>query len=144
MDQPSYYGFPVYGDNFSVKAAEDVGGEPTTANTRSYDPNIQALDRLTKFLSVTIPDMVKNSDPPKVKTCLYTLTRDRDFVLDTLPNHKGVQVALGSAHAFKFASWFGRSLAERALTGNTRSNISPFRLNRPAITDPQFECNYLV
>jgi sarcosine oxidase len=79
-----------------------------------------------------------------VKTCLYTLTRDRDFVLDTVPGHPGVQVALGSAHGFKYASWFGRALAERAVLGSTRSDIKAFRLNRPAITDPNFKGNYIV
>eukprot|EP01037_Dinobryon_pediforme_P017251 gene17251-17441_t len=77
MDNPSYYGFPVYGDLHAVKAAEDV--------------------------------------------------------------------ALGAAHGFKFASWFGRCLAERAIfDGKTDSDIYPFRLDRPAITDPNFVGNYIV
>jgi len=111
MDDPSYYGFPVYGDTAAVKAAEDVGGDPTSAATRNFETNTRSLDRLTKFLSDTIPGMVEGcsgsgsggssnrssssssgSGAPRVKTCLYTLTRDRDFVLDTVPNHPGVQV----------------------------------------------------
>ncbi len=142
MDDPSYYGFPVYGDMGAVKAAEDVGGETTTARTRNYEPDQKALARLTKFLAATLPNMV-DGQAPRVKTCLYTLTRDRDFVLDTVPGHPGVQVGLGSAHGFKFASWFGRALAERALTGETRSNIEPFRIDRPAITDSGYVANYM-
>jgi sarcosine oxidase len=79
-----------------------------------------------------------------VTTCLYTLTPDRDFVLDTVPGHPGLQVALGSAHGFKFASWFGRALAERAVLGATRSDIEAFRLDRPALTDPTFVANYMT
>lgn len=146
MDNPSYYGFPVYGDLQSVKAAEDVGGEPTTARERSYETNQASLGRLTDFIRTTIPGMLSPASlpPPRVKTCLYTLTKDRDFVLDSVPGHPGIQVALGAAHGFKFASWFGRCLAERSLLGETSSYIHPFRLDRPAITDPNFVGNYIV
>ena len=50
-----------------------------------------------------------------VKTCLYTLPPDRDFVIDTLPEHPNVSVAIGAGHAFKFASVIGRILSELAL-----------------------------
>lgn len=143
MDDPCFYGFPVYGDPGAVKAAEDVGGRPTTAATRTFDTDNEALARLTRFLSSVIPDQV-GASPPRVKTCLYTMTPDRDFVLDTVPGHPGIQVALGSAHGFKFASWFGRTLAERALHGSTPSNITPFRLDRPALTDPGYVPHYMV
>ena len=142
MDNPSFYGFPVYGDMGAIKAAEDVGGQPTTARTRSFETDDAALQRLTNFLGQTLPAMV-GTTAPRVKTCLYTLTRDRDFVLDTVPGHPGLQVGLGSAHGFKFASWFGRALAERGLFGSTRSNIEPFRFDRPAVTDSSYVANYM-
>ena len=50
--------------------------------------------------------------PIYTKTCLYTLTPDRDFVVDRLPEAPGVIVALGAAHGFKFASVLGRIMAE--------------------------------
>lgn len=142
MDDPSYYGFPIYGDIRAVKAAEDVGGQSTTPRSRSFDTDEGALDRLTSFIAKSIPEMLGDIKP-RVKTCLYTLTRDRDFVLDTVPGHPGIQVGLGSAHGFKFASWFGRALAERALFGSTRSNIEPFRFDRPAVTDSSYVANYM-
>ena len=141
FDESIYYGFPVYGDTTAVKAAEDVGGLPTTAETRSFDPDPAAQARLTAFLEGVLPTMV-GSSPPRVKTCLYAMTPDRDFVLDTVPGHPGLQVALGSAHGFKFASWFGRTLAERAVLGTTAELIEPFRLGRPGISDPDFVANY--
>ena len=144
MDDPSFYGFPVYGDLGAVKAAEDVGGTPTTADTRSFEPDAAALARLTAFLDSTIPGMTRPGGAPRVKTCLYTLTPDRDFLLDTVPGHPGVQAALGSAHGFKFASWFGRALAERAILGETRSDVHPFRFDRPALTDPSFVPHYMT
>ena len=42
------------------------------------------------------------------RTCLYTLTPDRDFVIDRLPEMPGVSIGLGAAHGFKFASVIGR------------------------------------
>ena len=49
------------------------------------------------------------------KTCLYTLTPDRDFVLGAVPGHAAVVVGLGAAHGFKFAPTFGRLLADLAV-----------------------------
>jgi sarcosine oxidase len=143
MDDPSYYGFPVYGDRGAVKAAEDVGGRSTTAAERSFDTDVHALARLTSFLQRTLPEMVGRS-PPRVKTCLYTLTPDRDFVLDEVPGHPGVQVALGAAHGYKFASWFGRTLAERAVHGTTAADLTAFRMDRPALLDADPPVRYLV
>ena len=57
-----------------------------------------------------------------IKTCLYTLTPDRDFVLDTLPAHPGVCIAIGAGHAYKFASVIGRILSELAIDGATPSD----------------------
>jgi sarcosine oxidase len=82
--------------------------------------------------------------PRHTKTCLYTLTPDRDFVLDAVPGAPEVIVALGAAHGFKFASWFGRTLTELALTGTTMSDISAFRFDRPALTDRAFVANWMV
>ncbi|MGD9705578.1 MAG: N-methyl-L-tryptophan oxidase [Acidimicrobiia bacterium] len=143
MDAPCFYGFPVYGDPGAVKAAEDVGGRATTARDRDFEPDEQALARMTAFLDGLLPSML-GSAAPRVKTCLYTMTPDRDFVLDTVPGHPGLQVGLGSAHGFKFASWFGRALAERAVLGSSRSDLHPFRFDRPALTDPAFVPNYMT
>lgn len=78
------------------------------------------------------------------KTCLYTLAPDRDFVLDRLPEHPEVSVALGAAHSFKFAAWFGLTPAELALDGSASADLSPFRVDRPALTDPGYEADWLV
>jgi sarcosine oxidase len=141
MDDPSFYGFPVYGVLDAVKAAEDVGGRTTTARTRTYDTDQASLGRLVEFLSATIPGIEPRS--PRVTTCLYCLTPDRDFLLDTVPGHPGFQVGLGAGHGFKFASWFGRTLARRAVA-QSPDDLSPFRFDRPALTDPSFVANYMT
>ena len=68
----------------------------------------------------------------------------RDFVLAPVPGHESVVVGLGAAHAFKFAPTFGRILADLALSGTTASDVSAFRLDRPALTDPAYQAHWLV
>jgi sarcosine oxidase len=78
---------------------------PTTPATRSFEPDPAALARLTGFVGGLLPGI---GPPAHTVTCLYALTPDRDFVLDAVPGHPPVYVGLGAAHAFKFASTFGR------------------------------------
>jgi sarcosine oxidase len=67
------------------------------------------------------------------RTCLYTLTPDREFVLDAVPGHRGAFLALGAGHGFKFASVIGQVLSEVALDGRTPSDLAPFRIDRPLL-----------
>ena len=83
-------------------------------------------------------------DVRTVTTCLYTLTPDRDFVVDRLPGHENIVVGLGSAHGFKFAPWFGRVLADLATTGASSTDLSAFSLTRRALTDPDAPLTWLV
>ena len=55
-------------------------------------------------------------------------------------------VGLGAAHGFKFAPTFGRLLADLATTGTagTPVDLTPFRLDRPALTDPDHPVSWLV
>lgn len=79
-----------------------------------------------------------------MKTCLYTMTPDRDFVLDRVPGHPNVLVALGAAHGFKFASWFGRTLAELAVAGATSQDLSGFEMDRTILTMADPPRSFLV
>ena len=60
--------------------------------------------------------------PIRTTTCLYTLTPDRDFVVDVLPDAPGVAVVLGAAHGYKFASVLGRIVCGAA--GRRRHAVS--------------------
>ena len=53
-------------------------------------------------------------------------------------------VGLGAAHGFKFAPTFGRLLADLVTTGGSASDLSPFRLDRQALTDPDHVTTWLV
>jgi sarcosine oxidase len=143
MDDPSFYGFPTYGEA-GPKAAEDVGGDEVTPATRTFERNEVGFRRLTDFLARYLPGHL--GPEINTKTCLYTLTPDRDFVLDRLPDHPGVLVALGAAHAFKFASVLGRILSELVVDGDTSSagEIGAFRIDRPILLETNPVASYLV
>ncbi len=141
MDDPCFYGFPTFGEA-GPKAGQDAGGLEVSPETRTFDPDQAALDRVTGFLGRYIPKAL--GPIIYTKTCLYTLTPDRDFVIDAVPGHPGATVAIGGGHGFKFASLVGRILSELAIDGRTDRDLSPFRIDRPilALADPPR--NYMV
>jgi len=134
MDEPSFYGFPAY-THPGPKIGQDVGGREVTPETRTFARDEEAHGRVRDFLAARLPDM--DVEPFRTKTCLYTLTPDRDFVVDRIPGHEAVQVVLGSAHAYKFASVLGRILAERAIDGESPSEpeLAGFRIDRPILRE---------
>jgi sarcosine oxidase len=143
MDDPSYYGFPCYGEP-TVKAAQDCGGpviDTSDPLSRTADVDTAMLARLVSFMASVLPE---SGDPIRSVRCQYTLTPDRDFVVDAVPDHDSVVVGLGAAHGFKFAPTFGRLLADLVESGETVSDISAFRLGRPALTDPAYVTHWLV
>jgi sarcosine oxidase len=143
MDVPCFYGFPTYGEA-GPKAAEDVGGREVTPATRTFDRDEDAFARVAAFLERHLPGAV--GPPIDTKTCLYTLTPDRDFVVDRLPDHPRVHVLLGAAHGFKFASLFGRAVADRIADGTSPldADLEPFRIDRPILLEPHPVTSFMV
>ena len=133
MQEPCYYGFPVFGAP-AVKVAQDGGGAETTADGRSFDADEDNRARVVEFMRRTFPRAVGREH--LVKTCLYTLPPDRDFVLDRLPGHERVLLAVGAGHAFKFATQIGRILTELVREGSTAHDIALFSAERGVLHDP--------
>lgn len=132
QDEPCFYGFPVFGEA-GPKAAQDVGGQRVTADTRTFEPNAATLARTEAFLARVLPGMLG----PHIytKTCLYDMPPDRDFVLCRLPEQPNVSLAIGAGHAYKFASLIGRILSELAIDGHTSYDIGPFDIDRPILRE---------
>jgi sarcosine oxidase len=143
MDEPSFYGFPTYGEA-GPKGAQDVGGQPVDPDTRTFDRDDAAFERLRAFLVERLPGAV--GPPILTRTCLYTLTPDRDFVVDRLPDAPGVVVGLGAAHGFKYASVLGRILVELALDGSSPSDgeLANFRIDRPILREADPATSWMV
>lgn len=140
MDEPSFYGFPVFGEP-GPKVAQDVGGEKVTPETRTFEPNRATLARTEAFLSQVIPGLL--GDPIYTKTCLYDLPPDRNFVLGNLPEQPNVSLAIGAGHAFKFAGLIGRILSDLALDGRTDDDIAPFSIERPILYEENPALNFM-
>jgi len=141
MDDPCFYGFPTFGEP-GPKAARDAGGRPVSAQSRTFDPDPTAVADVEMFLRRYLPDAI--GPVIYTKTCLYTLTPDRDFVIDAVPGHPSVWVAIGAGHAFKFASVIGRILSELAIGGRTPSDIAPFAITRPILQMADPPRQYMV
>jgi sarcosine oxidase len=141
MDDPSFYGFPVFGHLDSIKASEDCGGPEVDPDTRTFEPDAGMEHRLWTFMTELLGDRF---GAPRTTTCLYTLTADRDFIVDRVPGCEQVCVALGAAHGFKFAAWFGRTLAELATGRAKPPELAPFALDRPSLQQPFDRAGWLV
>ena len=131
MDDPSFYGFPVFGEEGAVKITQDAGGRPVDPDTRGFEEDAAITRRVGDFIAGHLAGV--ETLPKIVKTCLYTLTPDRDFIIDRLARHPNVCVAIGAGHAFKFASVIGRILSELSSDGSTRSGIGDFAIDRAVL-----------
>lgn len=126
--QTFFYGFPCYGEP-TIKAGRDMAMNLMTPEQRTFVHSSELLDELTSFMSGLIPE---KGEALRTVTCQYTITPDRQFVISPLEKHKDIIVGLGGGHAFKFAPAFGRVLAELAIDGETKEDVSKFGIPRGA------------
>jgi sarcosine oxidase len=129
------YGFPIYGE-VATKAAIDASGPLISTQTRTYEEDPERVRRLEAWLSEHIPGFLG----PKLytKTCLYDMPRDRNFIVDFLPDHPQIVACSGAGHAYKFASLLGKILSELAVDGQTPHPIDAFSITRRACTDSTY------
>jgi monomeric sarcosine oxidase len=134
-----YYGFPVYGEVATKAAIEQVSVEVALEDW-NWTPDPDRVTGVADFVETILPGFTG----PELYTrcCLYDMPPDRDFVIDHVPGHPGMTVAIGAGHAAKFAGILGRILSELTVDGATRYPIEAFRADRPALTDPAYEPNY--
>jgi monomeric sarcosine oxidase len=135
----TFYGFPVYGEA-AVKAARDMSGRFVTQQTRRFEPDPAQTAEVAGFLARYLPGA---AGPELVsKTCVYDLTADRNFILDTVPGHPRIAVFVGAGHAAKFVGLIGHILADLAVDGRTSYPVEAFSIDRPAVRDPDFPSDF--
>lgn len=121
------YGFPYFGPG--VKTADDMLGPVTDPGHVNRDPDRNTQSALKGWLEKVMPDTGWASG--ESATCLYTLSPDRDFIIDHHPDNERVVIAAAfSGHGFKFTPLIGRILADLTTTGKTDYPIDTFRLAR--------------
>ena len=131
MGEPSFYGVPTFGER-GPKIGRDVGGPEVTGDNRSFEPRPDYSEALDAFMREHLPGGF--GPDLKQKTCLYTMTPDREFVLDLVPGHRRAAVGQGAAHGFKFASVFGKSLVELVFEGRAKSDVTAWPVDRDILT----------
>lgn len=90
---PGFYGLPDF-EGTGLKIGQDVGGHVVDAESRTFETDPEYAARVQSFLRSLIPSGWRDS--VTVKTCLYTLTPDREFVVDRVPGHLRAAIALGA------------------------------------------------
>jgi sarcosine oxidase len=131
-DAGNFYGFPDI-DQQGVKVGEHTGGLPVVDPlVVDRSPDAQETARIDRFLSVHLPDVTRRQ--MHFATCLYTLSPDRNFVVDRHPEYPQVSFAAGlSGHGFKFVPVLGEVLADLAERGKTSLPIGFLSCQRESL-----------
>ena len=126
----SFYGIADF-EGKGVKVGLDGHGNEfaTSVDSCSRVPDPEYIDFVHEFVGERMPDAA--SEILHAEVCLYTETPDKDFIIGLHPDCQNLAIAGGfSGHGFKFGGLVGKILSELALTGETRYDISHFRLDR--------------
>lgn len=134
-----YYGFPSIGGT-GVKIGkyyQDDVLEPEFIN-RDFGAYDRDEGSLREFLEAYMPKSAGRLTHGAV--CMFTNTKDEDFIVDLHPEHSNVAIAAGfSGHGFKHSSAIGEILKDLVTTGETEFDISSFSAQREAVTSDSYE-----
>ena len=119
------YGFPaIEGASGGLKVATeqyDATTTPEAVESRVTDAEIRTMH--DEYVAPYISGL--SSRCVKAATCLYTVTPDFGFVIDTLPNAERVIVASPcSGHGFKHSAAIGEALSELVIDGASQLDLS--------------------
>ncbi len=126
-----FYGFPALPGTSTVKVATEHYTGPIHPD--AVDRTVSRTESDTMF-GQHVAGRLRRVEPivRRAAACLYTVTPDRGFVLDTLPGRADVLVASAcSGHGFKHSAAVGELLAARAVASGP-VEAGPFGLARYA------------
>ena len=128
-DEGHFYGFPLWQHPGFKLGSPHYGGDAYDPDTPSRLPSPVHRGQLRACLAKYIP--AANGDLLGLKACMYTMTPDEHFIIDTLPGFEQVIVASPcSGHGYKFASVIGEVLADLATRGGSPFDLRMFALQR--------------
>ena len=123
------YGIPSH-HHSGFKIAYHVGDTVNHPSEINYTPDDDNIASLRKFMKAHIPD-VAEAPVRESRICLYTMTPDEHFIVDTHPQHSHVAIGAGfSGHGFKFSTIIGKMLTDIVLDGETSHNDTLFKISR--------------
>jgi sarcosine oxidase len=123
-----FYGFPLVADG--VKLAREQFVETTGPDSVSGEVSAAEIaDMYATHIRGRLAGISERC--LRAETCLYTVTPDSRFVIDRHPESDRIIVASPcSGHGFKHSAAIGEALAELAMTGQSRLDLTPFALAR--------------
>ncbi len=130
-NKQSIYGFPaIDGQKGGLKIASEQYDTSTTADTVNREVSEVEIKAMYKdFVAPYFPDL--RDKCVKAVSCLYTVTPDFHFVIDTHPKHPSIILASPcSGHGFKHSAAIGEVLAQLAIEGKSTIDISSFGIKR--------------
>jgi len=123
------YGFPISERPGYVKIAPHFNDliDKTPEKDGINPVNTTLLDHLSDFIGSTFQGV--STTPEFAETCLYTMTQDENFIIDSLPDHDNIIVAGGfSGHGFKFTPLIGKLIQQMVMHEDLSHDLSPFAL----------------
>jgi sarcosine oxidase len=105
----------------------DATTTPETVERRVSDAEVRAL--YEEYVAPNISGV--SGRCVKATACLYTVTPDFGFLIDTLPNAERVIIASPcSGHGFKHSAAIGEALSEWVIDGASRLDLGAFSMKR--------------
>ncbi|MEO1145612.1 MAG: N-methyl-L-tryptophan oxidase [Cyanobacteria bacterium J06638_22] len=124
------YGIPHDDDSIGYKLTTFYGWDTVEHPSEvDYTPDPDWVERIRDLARRYLPDAA--GETISTRRCLYTVTPDKHFIVDTHPTHPQVVIGAGfSGHGFKFTTLMGKMLSDLAIAGSTVHDTSLFKLSR--------------
>ncbi len=125
------YGFPaIDGATGGIKVASESFARTVDPQNVSRDVSPEEIAEVhERYIAPFLPDL--SPVCVRASACLYTVTEDFGFVIDTHPASDRVMIASPcSGHGFKHSAAIGEALADWALNRESRHDLTPFGLAR--------------
>ena len=125
------YGFPaIDGRLGGVKVSTEQYASATTADAADRAVSGAEIAALhAELIAPFLPSLGRKC--LKASACLYTVTPDFGFVIDTHPDSdRVIIVSPCSGHGFKHSPAIGEAIAQQVVDGASRIDLGVFRLDR--------------
>jgi sarcosine oxidase len=128
--EQAIYGFPaIDGENGGVKVAAEQYKSETTPETVDRSASDAEARAMHEYIAPYLPGLSDRC--VKAVVCLYTVTPDAEFVIDTHPEFpRVIIVSPCSGHGFKHSAAIGEALSEIVIDGRSRLDLSAFKFDR--------------
>lgn len=125
------YGFPaIDGPQGGLKAAFEGYLTETTPEKVNREVTQEEIEQAyNKYIAKHLPGL--SNKCVKAISCLYTVTPDFKFVIDSHPQYPQIIIASPcSGHGFKHSAAIGEALSELAIEGKSHFDLSAFKIKR--------------